>query len=254
MKKPVALGIIPARYGSTRFPGKPLAEIAGKPMIQRVYEQAMMSDLAHVVIATDDDRIFRAAEGFGAAVVMTSDDHQSGTDRCSEALDKIQGTFDVVVNIQGDEPFIQPAQINLLVSCFENPETRIATLVKKITSPIDLFDRNRVKALLNKHGKAIYFSRTPLPSLGDLPQDKWLSRQTFYGHIGMYAFRPEVLKALSALPPSPLEQAESLEQLRWIENGFDIHVAETEMSSDSVDHPDDLRKMNERYRAGGYNY
>lgn len=254
MKKPVALGIIPARYGSTRFPGKPLAEIAGKSMIQRVYEQAMKSELAHVVIATDDDRIFRAAEGFGAAVVMTADTHQSGTDRCNEALDKLHGTFDVVVNIQGDEPFIQPEQINLLVRCFENPETRIGTLVKKITSPIELFDRNRVKAVISKHGKALYFSRTPLPSLGDLPHEKWLSRHSFFVHIGLYAFRPEVLKAVSALPPSSLEKAESLEQLRWIENGFDIHVAETEMTSDAIDHPDDLRKMNDRYREGGYNY
>lgn len=249
-----SIGIIPARYDSTRFPGKPLADIAGKSMIRRVYEQGKLSALNEVVVATDDRRIYDEVEGFGGKAVMTSKHHQSGTDRCHEAVGLLPEEYDVVVNIQGDEPFIQPEQINALLSCFELPKTQLATLVKKATNERELFDPNRVKVIKNTRGEAIYFSRTPLPYCKDLPKDQWVERFDFFVHIGLYAYRPHILEEIAQLPSSILEKAESLEQLRWIENGYRIRVAETTLGSDSIDHPDDLKRMLERINRGDYIY
>lgn len=249
-----AVGIIPARFGSSRFPGKPLADIAGKTMIQRVYEQAQKSQLTRVVVATDDERIQREVMRFGGEVVMTRSNHQSGTDRCHEAFQKIDGSADVVVNIQGDEPFIQPEQINKLVACFGRDETEIATLVQRISDVETLLDPNRVKAVINRRSEAIYFSRTALPFQKEIPPEKWLDNHPYYVHIGLYAYRPGILKQISELEPTALEKAESLEQLRWIDHGFRIQVAETELSAEAIDHPADLERMLKRIKSGDYIY
>ncbi len=247
-----ALGIIPARYASSRFPGKPLVDIAGKPMIQRVYEQACKADLTKVVIATDDERIAEAAKAFGGEVLMTSANHPSGTDRCQEACAKVNEDFDVVVNIQGDEPFIQPGQINNLLACFEDRNTQIATLVKRVELTTDLFNPNRVKVLLNRRNDAMYFSRAPLPYRNGVEASDWLKDHAYFLHIGMYAYRPHILEEITQLAPSSLEKAEQLEQLRWLEHGYRIRTAETDIESDAIDHPDDLRRMLERYQQGDY--
>ena len=215
------LGIIPARYASTRFPGKPLADIAGKPMIQRVYEQ-VAGLLDDITVATDDDRIFQAVQDFGGKVVMTSSNHRSGTDRCYEALTKTGGNFDVVINIQGDEPFIKPSQIELLKTCFTDKKTQIATLVKPFPTDVDfevLFNPNTPKVILNANREAIYFSRSVIPYIRGKQYTEWLNSFVFYKHIGIYAYKSNVLGEITALPQSALELAESLEQLRWIENG-----------------------------------
>jgi 3-deoxy-manno-octulosonate cytidylyltransferase (CMP-KDO synthetase) len=242
------LGIIPARYASTRFPGKPLVDIGGKLMIQRVYEQ-VKSCLDDVWIATDDERIESAVMNFGGQVVMTSEKHRSGTDRCLEATQKIVGVFDVIINIQGDEPFIQARQIEALKECFiKNPETKLATLVKPFTvnDGIDaLLNPNSPKVVLNPEGKAIYFSRSVIPFLRGIPQEMWLEKGTFYKHIGIYAYRSETLAHIASLPQSPLELAESLEQLRWLENGYQIQTAVTDIENIAVDTPDDLDKIRE---------
>ena len=239
-----SLGIIPARFASTRFPGKPLVDIGGKTMVQWVYEQASKSALGLVVVATDDQRIFDHVTSFGGLVVMTSDRHPSGTDRCAEvALLPQFADFQFVVNVQGDEPFIAPAQINLALEVLARDENcPIATLARKIQSEsnADLLDPNMVKVVFDKHQRALYFSRWPLPFHRNLPQEKWLGEGIFYKHIGLYAFRREVLLAVAALPPSRLEQAESLEQLRWLENGYAIGIALTELESISIDSPNDL--------------
>lgn len=249
-----AIGIIPARYGSSRFPGKPLIDIAGKTMIQRVCEQAEKSKLSRVVVATDDERIQREVTRFGGEVVMTRSNHQSGTDRCNEAFETIGTTADVVVNIQGDEPFIQPEQINKLIACFEREETQIATLVQRISNPETLLDPNRVKAVVNQLSEAIYFSRTALPFQKGIAIEQWLDNHPYYVHIGLYAYRPRVLKEISALEPTALEKAESLEQLRWIDHGIRIQVAETDLSADAIDHPADLERMLKRIKSGDYIY
>ncbi len=240
-------GIIPARYASTRFPGKPLAIIGGKPMIQRVYEQALKAaSLNQVFVATDDLRIEKAVIDFGGKVVMTSENHKSGTDRCMEALDKIQKSgilYDVVVNIQGDEPFIEPGSIEILTSSFQNPEVQIATLAKKITSSADLFNHNVNKVILDKHNNAIYFSRQPIPFIKNHEPETWVNMFDFYKHVGIYAYRASTLRKITQLQMSSLEIAESLEQLRWIENGFKIHVDLTDYDSIAVDTPDDLLKF-----------
>ena len=240
------IGIIPARYASTRFPGKPLAEIGGTSMIQRVYERAVKAKLlTDVVIATDDDRIFTAAEEFGARVVMTSPDHQSGTDRCREVLDLLPEKYDLVVNIQGDEPFIDPEQIQQIIQCFYDENTEIATLVKLITDNEELFNHNKPKVLIDDDDFAIYFSRRALPYIKDVDKNEWVNEFNFYKHIGMYAYKTEILKEISQLKPSRLEKAESLEQLRWIESGYKIKTSITEIESISIDLPEDIDRLPE---------
>jgi len=237
------LGIIPARFASTRFPGKPLIDIAGKSMIQRVYEKALQAErLAEVVVATDDEQILLHVNNFGGRAILTSPDHQSGTDRCAEAIDKLPG-FDYVVNIQGDEPFIHPAQIDLLCSCFDNKDTGLATLVKQIDSDDDLINPNIPKVVLNTNSEAIYFSRTVIPHFRGKPITEWLLNQVYYKHIGIYGYRIDILNLITKLPVSNLEKAEALEQLRWIENGFRIKVAITNKETHAVDTPDDLKKI-----------
>lgn len=239
------IGIIPARYASTRFPGKPLADMDGKPMIQRVYEQ-VEGVLDTVYVATDDERIESAVKKFGGNVVMTSDRHRSGTDRCYEAYCKIGNGYDIVVNIQGDEPFIQPEQIETLKACFTSVETQIATLVKPFRPDDDfetaLFNANSPKVVLNKNGEALYFSRSIIPYMRGREYTEWLPNHTYYKHIGLYAYRAETLKEITALPPSSLELAESLEQLRWLENGYKIKVGITRQETIGIDTPEDMQK------------
>jgi len=238
------LGIIPSRYASTRFPGKPLAMIDGKSMIQRVYEQASKSPLlTKVVVATDDSRIFEHVRNFGGNVVMTSENHLNGTSRCLEVLAKSDENYDVVVNIQGDEPFIDPEQINQVAELFENSEAEIATLVKKIDGSTELFNPNVVKAVFDREKKALFFSRQPIPFLRGIPKEEWLRKHDFFKHIGIYAYRCDVLKKIVKLKPSELEKAENLEQLRWLENGFNINVQVTAIEAVSIDTPDDLLKL-----------
>lgn len=242
-----SIGIIPARFASTRFPGKPLAEVGGKMMIQRVYEQVSKL-LVDVYVATDDDRIAKAVCSFGGKVIMTLPNHQSGTDRIAEAVETIAQTgktFDIVINIQGDEPFINPTQIQLLMDCFNDPSTDIATLVKVIDNEETLFNPNSPKVLINPRNEAQYFSRAGIPYIRGREAKDWLSHQTFYKHIGIYAFKTNVLKAVTRLPQSSWELAESLEQLRWLENGYKIKVAVTEDEGIAIDTPADLDKANE---------
>lgn len=240
------VGIIPARYASTRFPGKPLADINGKSMIQRVYEQVSLA-LDHVYVATDDKRISDEVNRFGGNVVMTSENHQSGTDRIAEAINIIDNdfsnSFDVIINIQGDEPFIQAEQIEQIKSCFTDESTEIATLVKKIDSNEDIFNINKPKVVLNKNKQAIYFSRSPIPFLRNIEKSQWHLKHDFYKHIGMYAYKTDILKELTKLNQSSLELAESLEQLRWIENGYNISVAITEFETIGIDTPEDLKRI-----------
>lgn len=241
------LGIIPARYASTRFPGKPLVDIGGKIMIQRVYEQVTPC-LDDVWVATDDERILKAVEGFGGKAVMTSDQHCSGTDRCLEASQKIGGNFDVIINIQGDEPFIQAGQIEALKRCFINGETSLATMVKpfSVKDGIEaLLNPNSPKVVLNIKGEAMYFSRSVIPYLRGIPQNDWLEKGHFYKHIGIYAYRRETLAEIAILPQSPMELTESLEQLRWLENGYHIQTAITEIENLAVDTPEDLERIRE---------
>lgn len=239
------IGIIPARYASTRFPGKPLADMNGKPMIQRVYEQ-VKDVLDSVCIATDDIRIENAVKAFGGQVVMTSDQHRSGTDRCYEAYQKIGEGYDVIVNIQGDEPFIHPEQIQTIKTCFADANTQIATLVKPFRSDDDfestLFNPNSPKVVLNKNNEAMYFSRSIIPYIRSKKYTEWLPSHTFYKHIGLYAYRAQVLKEITQLPQSALELAESLEQLRWLENGYKIKVGITEQETIGIDTPEDMEK------------
>lgn len=238
------LGIIPARFASSRFPGKPLVDIGGKTMIHRVYEQAKKaSGLSEVVVATDDERIAEEIKKIGGIVVMTSDKHQSGTDRCAEAVTKVPGKWDAVINIQGDEPFILPEQINLLASLFRNTEIEIGTLVKKLSDPSDLDNPNTMKVVLDNSGNGMYFSRSPIPFIRGVEKAKWLKNNLFYKHIGIYGYRTDVLEKLTLLPQGKLELAESLEQLRWLENGYKIRTAFTELETLSVDSPEDLEKL-----------
>jgi len=240
------VGIIPARYASTRFPGKPLVKIAGKSMIQRVYEQASLA-LNDVVVATDDERIKNAVEAFGGNVIMTSLTHTSGTDRCAEAIEKyseLKGkTVDVVINIQGDEPFIKPEQLQKLMDCFKDSETEIATLVMPFKYGDDIFNPNHPKVILDKNNNAIYFSRSVIPYLRNIPQQEWVQKHTYYKHIGIYAYTKNVLFKITKLAQSSLEIAESLEQNRWLENGLKIRTALTLLESYSIDTPEDLEKV-----------
>ena len=241
-----AIGIIPARYASTRFPGKPLAMIGGKPMIQRVYEQALKV-LDVVVVATDDDRIFSAVESFGGKAIMTSPLHKSGTDRAAEAIkalsDQMGRKFDVVLNIQGDEPFIQPEQLKKVLSCFLDRDTEIATLVKPFGPGDDIFNPNSPKVVLNRNGEAIFFSRSPIPFIRGSEQELWSTLHVFLKHIGLYGYRTDVLEEITKLEQTPLELAESLEQLRWIENGYKIKVEQTHLESIGIDTPEDLERV-----------
>jgi len=238
------IAIIPARYASTRFPGKPLALLGGKPVIQRVYEQ-VAGVLDDAVVATDDKRIYDAVLRFGGKAEMTSTAHRSGTDRCWEAYCKQGKTYDVVVNVQGDEPFIRPAQLETLKSCFDDPETQIATLVKPFAESDGLAaleNPNSPKVVLDARSRALYFSRSVIPYLRGADRQEWLRRHTFYKHIGIYAFRAEVLKEVTALPQSALERAESLEQLRWLENGYRIGAGITTFDTVGIDTPQDLEQ------------
>lgn len=238
------LGLIPARYASTRFPGKPLAMLDGKMVIQRVYEQvAGMVDDAYV--ATDDERIEQAVKDFGGKVVMTSSNHKSGTDRCYEACTKVEGNYNVVINIQGDEPFIQPSQIETVKHCFDDPTTEIATLVKPFASdaPLEQLENpNSPKVVVSQDGQALYFSRSVIPYLRGKERTEWLKCHTYYKHIGLYAYKVSVLREITSLPQSSLEIAESLEQLRWLENGYIIKVGVTQVETIGIDTPEDLHR------------
>lgn len=244
------IAIIPARYASSRFPGKPLAKVGGKPIVQRVYERVAAS-FDKAVVATDDERIFSCVESFGGHAVMTSPNHRSGTDRCREAYDKEGDGCDVVVNVQGDEPFIHQEQLEALKQCFDDDATDIATLVKPF-KPEDgleaLENVNSPKVVVDGNNNALYFSRSVIPFLRGVPKEEWLSRHTFYKHIGLYGYRAEALRKITRLEPSPLERAESLEQLRWLENGFKIKVGFTNLETIGIDTPDDLRRA-EAYLA-----
>ncbi|MFC2117476.1 3-deoxy-manno-octulosonate cytidylyltransferase [Bacteroidota bacterium] len=240
------LGIIPARYASTRFPGKPLIIIDGKTMIQRVYEQAIKA-ISTVVVATDDSRIEKEVKSFGGLVVNTSSAHKSGTDRCREAAEKILSStgenFDIIINIQGDEPFFDPKLISEVISCFTNEKTQIASLAKKILTDKDLFDQNTPKVVLKSNNEALYFSRAPIPFFMGLDKKDWLSNSTYYKHIGIYAYRIDILHSITSLGQSSLEIAESLEQNRWLENGYHIQMAITQHESISIDTKDDLENI-----------
>jgi 3-deoxy-manno-octulosonate cytidylyltransferase (CMP-KDO synthetase) len=241
------LGIIPARYASTRFPAKALADIGGKSMIRRVYEQAMQAGkLSKVIVATDDQRIMDHVLDFGGQAVMTSENHQSGTDRCYEALTKTEGQYDYVINIQGDEPFISPEPIDALANEL-NGITELATLVKIIDQEDLLFNVNVPKAVLNVRKEIMYFSRQTIPYIRNREAAEWLTNHTFYKHIGIYAYRSDVLEALTRLPVSALEQAEALEQLRWLENGYAIKAVITNDDSHGVDTPEDLHKVSQKF-------
>ena len=238
------LGIIPARYASTRFPGKPLVDIGGKPMIQRVYEQARTT-VDELIVATDDKRIAEAVHQFGGHVVLTAREHHSGTDRCYEAFHNTGMFFDVVINIQGDEPFIQPEQIELLKKCFSEPDTQIATLAKPFDKGDDfeqIFNTNTPKVVINNRNEAMYFSRSVIPFIRGIENQKWIEKHIFYKHIGLYAYRSDILKEITALPQSLLEIAESLEQLRWLQNGYKMKVAITNQETIGIDTPEDLKK------------
>ena len=244
MKELKFVGVIPARYASTRFPAKPLAILGGKQVIQHVYEQASKV-LNDVYVATDDQRTVDAVEAFGGKVVMTSTSHKSGTDRCREAIDKIGEEFDVIINIQGDEPFVQPSQLKTLIACFDDLETQIATLVKPFNEKStweDLHNPNTPKVVLDKDNFALYFSRSVIPYMRGEDKKDWLKKHIYLKHIGLYAYRLEVLKEITALPQSPLEIVESLEQLRWLENGYKIKVGTTDIETIGIDTPEDLQK------------
>jgi 3-deoxy-manno-octulosonate cytidylyltransferase (CMP-KDO synthetase) len=238
-------GIIPSRYASTRFPGKPLALIGGKPMIQWVYEKASEA-LTSVYVATDDDRIANVVMKFGGRCVMTSPLHRSGTDRCAEASEIIESqsgeSSDIIINIQGDEPFIRPEQIISLAGCFEDVRTDIATLIKPVEDEDEIFDPNKPKVVFSKDKVALYFSRSPIPYLQGKPRGEWHTSARFYRHIGIYAYRTGILRELSALKPAALEESESLEQLRWLANGYRIRVEETHYGPFGIDTPEDLEK------------
>ena len=235
------IAVIPARYASTRFPGKPLAVLGGKTVIQRVYEQASFV-LPEVYVATDDERIFSAVEAFGGRAVMTSTNHKSGTDRIQEAVEKIGTDADVIINIQGDEPFIQPAQIETLMHLFDNPETQIGTLGKPFETIEATRNPNSPKIVTDRRGFALYFSRSIIPYIRGVEQEEWLKQYPFLKHLGVYAYRREVLAEVTHLPQSALEKAESLEQLRWLENGYRIRVGITDMETVGIDTPDDLTR------------
>lgn len=238
------LGVIPSRFASTRLPGKPMIKIGEKTMIQRVYEQVLKSKyITEVIVATDDNRIFDHVNNFGGKAIITSENHPSGTDRCQEIVANLTQNYDFVINIQGDEPFIQPEQIDLVASQL-NKNIEIATLYKKITSSEELFNPNTPKVIKNEKNEALYFSRHPIPYFRGKKSEDWILQHTYLKHIGLYAYRTDVLAKITKLQPSLLEIAESLEQLRWLENGFKIKLIETELETFGIDCAEDLEKIN----------
>ncbi|AYA36168.1 3-deoxy-manno-octulosonate cytidylyltransferase [Hymenobacter oligotrophus] len=248
-----SIGIIPARYASTRLPGKPLIDLGGKSMIQRVVEQARQANLSRVVVATDDERIRKHVLGFGGEAVLTNPDHPSGTDRVWEAYQHLGTPADCVVNIQGDEPFVHAAQINALLALFADANTQIATLVKPVLNLEELLSPHLPKVVLGAQAEALYFSRHPVPYLRQHPQEQWLQHHPYLRHIGLYAYRPAVLQQLTQLAPAPLELAESLEQLRWLTHGFRIRTAETALETIGIDTPEDVaRALAYLQRPGQY--
>ena len=245
------IAIIPARYASTRFPAKPLAMLGGKTVIQRVYEQ-VKSVINDVCVATDDDRIRETAETFGGRVVMTSADHKSGTDRICEAFKKLYPSSNstpqppspyIIINIQGDEPFIQPSQVKTVMDCFNDSNTQIATLGKPFTDAEALKNPNSPKIVVDNQGYAMYFSRSVIPFIRGKEEEEWIGSYPFLKHIGLYAYRADVLEAITKLPQSSLELAESLEQLRWLQNGYRIKVGLTDVETIGIDTPEDLQKQ-----------
>ncbi len=244
MEKPLKiLGVIPARFASSRFPGKPLVDINGKSMIQRVYEQVKQCKLLDgLLVATDDERISDHVVGFGGNVLLTSALHQSGTDRCAEVAKKLP-LYDVIINIQGDEPFISEQQIARIIACFNTSETLIATLIKEIKTVDELENPNTPKVVINLRSEAIYFSRTPIPYMRGKAMNQWLDHTPYFKHIGIYGYRSHILQEIAQLQPSTLEKSEALEQLRWIENGYKVKVAITDVESIAIDTPEDLDKI-----------
>lgn len=250
MNKLRVIAIIPARYASTRFPAKPLAVLGGKMVVERVYEQVKKA-IDKVVVATDDERICDAVLSFGGEVVMTSSEHRSGTDRCAEAYDKLGYEADIVLNIQGDEPFVAPEQIEALIKCFESEKIDIATLVKPFSAEdgIDALENpNSPKVVINEACEAIYFSRSVVPYIRGVERSEWLKSHTFYKHIGIYAFRAKTLNEVTTLPQSSLENAESLEQLRWLDSGYKIGVGVTDIETVGIDTPEDLERAEQFLR------
>lgn len=241
------MAVIPARYASTRFPGKPLAMLGGKTVIQRVYEQ-VSTVLDEVYVATDDERIRQAVEAFGGRAVMTRTDHKSGTDRIEEAVEKIEqqshlsNLADVIINVQGDEPFIQPSQVRTLMELFDEPQTQIGTLGKRFDSMEAVMNPNSPKIVCDRRGFALYFSRSVIPFVRGKQQSEWIDCYPYLKHLGIYAYRREVLNEVTRLPQSPLELAESLEQLRWLENGYRIRVGLTDVETVGIDTPEDLQR------------
>lgn len=238
------IAIIPARYASTRFPGKPLAILGGKPVIQRVYEQ-VTTVLDEAYVATDDERIYNKVQEFGGRVVMTSPNHKSGTDRIEEAVQKIGTDADIIINVQGDEPFIHPSQIEALIKCFDDPTTQIATLGKPFDKDADislLDNPNSPKIVVDNNSFALYFSRSVIPFIRGVEHNQWLGKYPFLKHLGIYAYRTQVLHEITHLPQSSLELAESLEQLRWLQNGYRIRVGTTNIETVGIDTPEDLQR------------
>lgn len=247
------VGIIPARFASTRFPGKPLVMIHGKSMIQRVYEQASKSNLDYVAVATDNMQILEHVKSFGGNVYLSSELHPSGTDRCFEVAEMIAKEWnkkpEIIINIQGDEPYVHPEQINMLASAFHNPEVNIATLMKQVKSSNDLENKGIIKVTFQKNQKALYFSRSIIPFPRNTSMEVALQQQVFFKHIGIYAYRLSVLEKITQLEPGKLESIESLEQLRWLENGYEIHLLETPYETRSVDSPSDLEILLKEQQA-----
>lgn len=242
------IGVIPARYGSTRFPAKVLADLNGKPLVQRVLERASKSSLDRVVVATDHEAVFQAVKNFGGDVHMTSADHKSGTDRCFEIATQLRLTAeDIIVNIQGDEPMIFPEQINELVDLMKREDAQIGTLLKKATDTAQVFNENVVKVVRGKNGEGLYFSRSAIPFQRDIPKEKWLEQQPYWLHVGMYAYNAKVLSEIANLQEGELEKAEKLEQLRWLENGYSILTAETTYHNYGVDTPEDLERLRKQF-------
>lgn len=242
------IGIIPARYASTRFPGKPLALLGGKPVIQHVYEK-VAAVLEAAYVATDDERIYDVVKSFGGQVVMTRTDHKSGTDRIEEAIEKIGGEWDVVVNVQGDEPFVAKNQLDTICNCFDDPTTQIATLGKPFESMEAVQNPNSPKIVVDNMGFAMYFSRSVIPYVRGKEMSSWLTHYPFLKHLGIYAYRKDVLRQVTQLPQSSLEIAESLEQLRWLQNGFKIKVGTTDVETVGIDTPQDLERAEEFLKA-----
>lgn len=237
------LGVIPARYQSTRFPGKPLVDIGGKTMIQRVYEQASQSqNLDKVIVATDDERIYAHVQSFQGQVMMTSNQHLTGTDRCAEVARAFAQEYPIIINIQGDEPFINPKQIDELAQLFEDPKVEIGTLAKKIESHAELISENEAKVLINQKQEVIYMSRSPVPFFRNVPVEEWIRQRDYFKHIGIYGFRTHIILKIPELPPSELEKTESLEQLRWLDH-YQIKIGITQYDSVSVDTPEDLQRL-----------